>query len=79
MKYDPLSDYLTSSAQENIGLTFTQIENIIGADLPDSARRHRQWWENGGHSQARAWLDTGYKVEAVDFVNERVVFVKGAV
>ncbi len=50
MKYDPLNDYLKSSIQERIGLTFTQIENIIGADLQDFARRHRQWWGNGGHS-----------------------------
>jgi hypothetical protein len=41
-------------------MSFAQIEEVIGRDLPDSARRYQAWWANersGSHVQARSWLD----------------------
>ena len=47
-------------------LTHAKIEEILGAGLPLSARRHRTWWGNeadGTHVQCRSWLDSGWAVD----------------
>lgn len=64
-KYRPLFDYLTESHNESETLTFAQIEGILGLSLPPSAHEYRQWWGNGHHSQASAWLAAGWKVARV--------------
>ena len=62
-KYDPLREFLRSLEQDEITLSFTEIEDIIAAPLPPSARRHRAWWTNNDSMpQARAWLGAGWKV-----------------
>gem|GEM_PF-2798363 len=74
--YGPLRCYLEERSPAAIAVTFAQIERILGRRLPASARRHRPWWGNSsvGHSHARAWLDAGYAVVAVDLQSERVTF-----
>jgi hypothetical protein len=52
-----------------------EIERIISDKLPQSASKYREWWANGGHIQANAWLDAGWKVEYV-VLGEYVEFVK---
>lgn len=46
--------------------------------LPDSARNKRAWWSNRskGALQASAWMEAGYRVEDVDFEEQRVTFRK---
>jgi hypothetical protein len=58
-------------------MTFQQIETVIDASLPASARRHRPWWANDarGHAHAEAWLAEGYRTEEVDMEGEKLVFV----
>jgi hypothetical protein len=61
-------------------LSFEQIEAIIGADLPKSARTYSAWWANETkptHFHALAWLETGWRVEHLDLSSERVVFRHG--
>jgi len=78
MKYEPLKRYLETAAQRAVPLTFKQIETILGAALPASARKHAAWWSNSptGHVNAQAWLDAGYASEQVDLVGERLVFAR---
>jgi hypothetical protein len=59
-------------------MTFRQIETVIGAPLPASARRHRPWWANDarGHAHAEAWLGEGYRTEDVDMEGEKLVFAR---
>lgn len=58
-----------------IAYSFTQIEAMIGRKLPASAREHRAWWGNDRqHTQARQWLDAGWKVKTVS--GDTVVFSK---
>lgn len=77
-KYSPLTDYLMQNAHERIEMTFDEVEAVMGgAQLPPSARNPRlaQWWDNDpGNVQARAWLDAGYLIEAVDVPGQRVRF-----
>jgi hypothetical protein len=60
-------------------LRFEDIERIIGAKLPASARRHPAWWSNSasGHVNAQAWLGAGFKAEQVDLAEAQVVFRRG--
>ncbi|HEY9552872.1 DUF7662 domain-containing protein [Allosphingosinicella sp.] len=63
-KYDPLHRYLRRKDAGEIEMTFTHIERVLGAMLPNSAARP-QWWANeislgSRHVQCRAWRDAGY-------------------
>jgi len=77
-KYWPLYDYLRRSGQDELTLTFVEMETILGADLPPSARTRRGWWSNrsGGSLQASAWMEAGYHVEDLDLEQEQVTFRK---
>jgi len=75
IKYYPLHEYLRPLDQyESIRLTFDQIEAIIGASLPHSARASRAWWANSATPQGQAWLDAGWLVDAVDLEEAWAVF-----
>ena len=81
-KYEPLGNYLLDLAADvnEVRLTFKEIEKIIEASLPASARNYREWWSNEGkgthHSQAKAWGGAGFVVSMVhqDGENPRVRF-----
>jgi hypothetical protein len=78
-KYEPLQHFLRSQREPVVTLTFTQIESILGRELPASARRYRPWWANeeaGTHVHARAWLDVGRRSTNVDLNNGSVDFVR---
>lgn len=75
-KYHPLYEHLRRRDEEEITLTFAEIERLLGARLPDSARTGRAFWSNRGRGalQAAAWMGAGYHVEAVDLDNQAVTF-----
>ena len=78
-KYYPLQLHLAAQPGDAITLTFTQIEQIIGAPLPPSAYV-RTWWANQrgqrGHSPARAWQGAGWRVQAADMPARTVTFTR---
>lgn len=68
-KYSKLCEYLNKVNNECITLTYSEIEEIIGDDLPISAGKFVQWWENNYSNksesrQCRAWIEAGW--ETVD-------------
>lgn len=73
-KYKSLYDYLKEQDTPAVMMTFEEIEELIYGKLPKSAFVYRQWWANGGHIQADAWMDAGYLVKKVDFKGKTVVF-----
>jgi hypothetical protein len=75
-KYHPLFEHLLFSGQGQLSMSFAEIEAVIGARLPPSARKREEWWSNSpsGHSQARAWMRASYRTSNVDLAGERVVF-----
>lgn len=77
-KYDPLKNFLKSQASSEAPMSFPDVENILGFELPPSARRHPAWWSNnvGTHVNARAWREVGWKTSRVDLGSERVTFVR---
>jgi DNA-binding transcriptional regulator YiaG len=77
-KYEALFTHLTASGDPEITLTFAEIESLLDAKLPASARRQRGWWSNrsSGGVQAAAWMGAGYHVTAIDLAQEQVTFAK---
>ena len=74
-KYINLTLYL---AQLDAGVweaTFTEVEEVLGAPLPTSARQYPAWWANQGRAQSSAWQGAGWKTTAVDVEREKVTFI----
>ena len=63
--YEPLRRYLAAQSGEDLTLTFTDIEQLLGTPVPEDAWR-RTWWANTPEvPQARAWLRAGWQVRWV--------------
>lgn len=77
-KYTPLLDYLQRAPQDEITLTFSEIETLLRDTLPPSARTRRGWWGNRskGSPQAAAWMGADYHAEDLDLTRESVTFRK---
>lgn len=80
-KYYPLFSHLQQSGQTELVLTLAEIESLLGAKLPTTARVQQAWWSNRsqGAVQAAAWMEAGFHVLAVDFAAEQVTFRKPGV
>lgn len=81
VKYYPLYKHLKEAVgrEEAVELTFDQVEAILQAPLPASARKLRSWWANSEaltRVQAAAWMEAGYHVGSIDLEQERVVFTR---
>ena len=76
-KYQRLYTHLCSLATQEWRTTFSDIESVIGFELPASARLHRPWWSNqtggNGHSQALAWTASGWETAEVDMDTETLL------
>jgi hypothetical protein len=76
-RWVPLRYYLRLQRAKGAELTFSfrRLEGILGDGLPKPARKYPEWWANdGANEQARAWLDEGWRVHAVDLATETVIF-----
>lgn len=76
-KYQPLADFLMESNKEDITMTFTEIEKILGFKLSPSARKYRPNWANNSQEVLSwGWMPVGYESYAIDMKNEIVHFRK---
>jgi hypothetical protein len=81
-KYDPLLCYLKQHTSPSGTLSFAEIEAILGAKLPQSARTTKQWWwsdpmPRSSNVQCRAWIGSGYVAELANVGAEQVIFRRG--
>jgi hypothetical protein len=81
-KYEPLTEFLDRQPSDKavIRMSFQRFEEIIGAQLPPSARYDRTWWGNTVNRtrvQAHAWLNAGWMVTNVDFTGQSVEYIRG--
>jgi len=63
-KYEPLRRYLAEYPGDRVTLTLAEIEAIVGAPLPVSART-RAFWANTRSqrpAQLQAWWSAGWRV-----------------
>ena len=79
-KYEPLGDFLRAQREQEVPLSFSEIERIIGAPLPPKAKDIRAWWSNnpGNNVMTKVWLAAGFRTERVDIPAERLVFSRSA-
>ncbi|MBN9672839.1 DUF7662 domain-containing protein [Roseibium aggregatum] len=75
-KYEPLREHLARLEDVVWAAKLNEVEEIIGSNLPKSAREHRTWWANSGGSlvHQNAWLDAGWRVERTDLMRDVIVF-----
>jgi hypothetical protein len=77
-KFEPLKQFLDGLPSGERRMTFSEVEKVLGFELPPSARRHRPWWSNNPSNSAmtKAWLAAGCQTEQVDMAGETLVFKK---
>jgi len=76
-KYLPLQRHLAAVVGDTVTLTFAEVEALLGAALPSSARQRAAWWANtAGSFQARAWLVAGWRVQGLNRFAGTVRFVR---
>ncbi len=75
-KYRRLKEYLFNSKKKIIKLKFSQVEDIVGFKLPESAYLYRAWWANSSHNALRVWVPIGWYVSDIDFSKKYVEFEK---
>ncbi len=76
-KYEPIHNWLIKQAGPEIRVTFAEIEALIHAGLPRSARQYDEWWKGRtqeGSRHSGAWLGAGWYVAKVDRDCEKVTF-----
>lgn len=77
-KYSPLASHLQALTANEVRLTFADIEQIIDANLPRSARKHHAWWANSrtadSHSWSHLWLRAGWERCEYSLAEQWVVF-----
>jgi hypothetical protein len=77
-KYEALPQFLARADRAAQRMSFSEIERVLGFKLPASAYQHEAWWSNNatGHSHAQAWLESGWRTEAVDLAGRKVTFCR---
>ena len=76
-KYQPLTEYLLKSNKDEITLSFSEIEAILGFTLPASAKNYAVNWSNTKSvGLPWAWLNAGYKTHNTDMKKGVVHFTK---
>jgi CBS domain-containing protein len=66
---------IQSESTNSRTLTFSQIEDILGKELPRSASEYRAWWANDPTKpQSAAWLDEGWRTSAISMSDRRLTF-----
>lgn len=77
-KYDPLLTYLSNVNDDLVPMGFSEIEQVLGFELPASSRTQRAWWSNNptNNVMTRAWLEAGYETAQVDMAGEKLMFKK---
>jgi hypothetical protein len=77
-KYQPLADHLSRLQQDQVRLTFAEIERIAKLTLPQAAYSHSAWWANSrtrdSHGWAHLWLQAGWESFNLDLGRRAIEF-----
>lgn len=77
-KYAELWRWLRGQSDDQLRLSFEQIEEIIGAPLPASCRAYAAHWHSyDGSAVARAILDAGWRATDVSLSRQELVLRRG--
>jgi hypothetical protein len=75
-KYKALTEHLVAQGAEPCTMTFSEIEKVLGFELPVSARTHAAWWANQLRGQSLAWVVVSRKTSNVSIDQEHVTFLR---
>ena len=77
-KYTPLTLYLSRKAKWTrwVRLQFSEIEGIIGNDLPAAAHKNPEWWTKSTSVHAKAWQSIGWSIKEVNIQEKTVSFTR---
>jgi len=80
-KYTLLEQYLRDLPinQQEVTMSFEQIERILNDSLPASSLQDLSWWGNqrkGMFVDSIPWMDAGWMVDTIDLVKKQVKFVR---
>lgn len=75
-KYKPLTDYLSHLEGEGFTTNFAALEEILGFELPASARQYPAWWANQDRGQSLAWQSAGWKTMDVSVELGSITFAR---
>lgn len=76
-KFIALTAYLEKCGKDELKMTFSEIEKIIGFRLSESAYTYPAQWSNSeSQSFAFGWLNAGYITRQVNIPQQTVEFVK---
>ena len=77
-KYTPLTLYLTRKAKWKtwLKLQFSQIEGLLGKDLPGVTYKTDKWWTNTNSVHAKSWTSIGWNVQKVNLKEKTVIFTR---
>lgn len=76
-KFIALTLYLEKCGKDKIKMSFSEIEEILGFKLSDSAYTYPAQWSNSeSQSFAFGWLNAGYLTQQVNIPEQAVEFVK---
>jgi hypothetical protein len=77
-EYVLLHKYLANRYADMVVLTFSQLEDLLGFALPDSARTQQEWWtttDSDKSSCADAWILAG-RTATPNLVARTVTFAR---
>lgn len=78
-KYRELWQWLRQQTDDNIDVTFDQVEAILGLPLPASSRASTgHWYGYDSTAVGRAIRDAGWRPSKVNLASETLTFVRGA-
>jgi len=74
-KYSPLRNFLVEQGRDQVPMTFADIEQVLGIELPAS-KQYPAWWSNNpsNNPMTKEWLAAGFETESVDTASGRLVF-----
>ena len=80
-KYNPIGIYLESRNDISIKLSFSDIERILGFELPNYLKDYVAGWYGTAegsptHRQKAVWCGVGYQVDNVNLSKQEVIFKK---
>jgi hypothetical protein len=76
-KYRDLWVWLVEQKVDEVTVTFSDVEQILGFKLPPSSREHLPHWHGyKGSAVARAIIDAGFRSRNVDLAGERLTLVR---
>lgn len=79
-KFIGLSNYLKDSDKDEVILTLSEIEKIIGDKLCKSAYKHKEYWYlSDTHTFPHSWIQEGYRLKSLDLNKKIAIFIKNTV